>query len=141
MCHPLFVDEWAKWRAEAFLKLLIVDDNAAVRRFIKNIAQPFASEIHECAEGSDALPAYNAQKPDLVLMDIRMNEIDGIAATKRIKAADPGAQIVIVTDYDDNALREAAMEAGACGYVLKENLLDLVRLLEALGQSSSGTLS
>ena len=103
-----------------------------------SIAQPFAGEICECADGADALSAYQAQRPDLVLMDIRMKEVDGITATKQIKAADPTAEIIIVTDYDDDALREAAMRAGARGYALKDNLLDLVRLLDTTKHSNPG---
>ena len=114
------------------MNLLIVDDNAAVRRLIADIVLPFADEIRECSDGADALSAYNAQRPDLVLMDIRMKQVDGIEATKRIKVADPSAKIIIVTDYDDEALRQAAMREGACGYALKDNLLDLTRVLEAI---------
>jgi CheY-like chemotaxis protein len=128
------------WRYSRFgtksrrpLNLLIVDDNAAVRRLIADIVTPFADEIRECAHGAEALSAYNAQRPDLVLMDIRMEGVDGIEATRRIKAADPTARIVIVTDYDDDALHQAAIGEGACGYQLKDNLLDLVRLFEELG--------
>jgi DNA-binding NarL/FixJ family response regulator len=114
------------------LNLLIVDDNAAVRRLIVEIVLPFADEIRECSDGAEAVSAYIAQRPDLVLMDIRMKQVDGIEATKRIKVADPSAKILIVTDYDDEALRQAAMREGACGYALKDNLLDLVRVLETI---------
>jgi CheY-like chemotaxis protein len=114
------------------LKVLIVDDNATVRRLIAEIVEPFADEIRECADGADALAAYEAQRPDMVLMDIRMKQVDGIQATKQIRAADPAAKIVIVTDYDDSGLREAAMGAGANDYALKDNLQDLVRFLEAM---------
>jgi CheY-like chemotaxis protein len=114
------------------LRLLIVDDNAAVRRLIRSIVQPFASEISECADGGDALSAYQARRPDIVLMDIRMKEVDGIQATREIKVADPKARVIIVTDYDDDGLREAAARAGACAYALKDNLLDLARLLGAM---------
>ena len=120
------------------MKLLIVDDNAAVRRLIRSIVLPFASEIYECMGGADAFSTYQAHRPDVVLMDIRMNEVDGIQATKQIKAADPQATIVIVTDYDDDALRHAAMLAGAYGYVPKDNLLELVRLLEGIKRSTAG---
>ncbi len=116
------------------MKFLIVDDNAAVRRLIRSIVLPFGNEICECTDGGDAFSAYQAEKPDVVLMDIRMSEVDGIQATKQIRAADPEAKIVIVTDYDDDALRDAAMSAGASGYALKDNLLDLARLLEAIKQ-------
>jgi len=117
------------------LKILIVDDNASVRRLIRSILPPFASEIYECANGADALTTYQDRRPDVVLMDIRMGEMDGIQATERIKAADQGARILIVTDYDDEELRRAAMRAGAWGYVLKNNLLALVQLLEAMEQA------
>lgn len=123
------------------MKVLIVDDNTAVRRLIRGFLQPFVHEIRECANGADALSAYQAQRPHLVLMDIRMNYVDGIEATKQIKTADPAARIIMVTDYDDDALRQAAMQAGACGYVLKDNLLDLVPLVDAIQQQGpvSGT--
>ena len=114
------------------MKILIVDDNAAVRRLIAGIVRPFAGDIRECADGADVLAEYEAQRPDLVLMDIRMKQVDGIEATKRIKAIDPAAKIVIVTVYDDSELRRAAMDAGACDYALKDNLPDLVPLLEAI---------
>jgi CheY-like chemotaxis protein len=117
------------------LKILIVDDNASVRRLIRSILQPLASEIYECADGADALITYHAHMPDVVLMDIRMNEMDGIQATERIKAADQEARVLIVSDYDDEELRRAAMRAGACGYVLKCNLLALVHLLEVMEQA------
>jgi CheY-like chemotaxis protein len=116
------------------LNLLIVDDNAAVRRLIADIAAPFADQIRECADGRDALSAYNAQRPDLVLMDIRMCELDGIEATRRIRAVDPTARIVMVTDYDDDDLRQAALREGASGYELKDNLLGLVRWFEEIGE-------
>lgn len=112
------------------MKLLIVDNNAAIRRLIVSIVMPFADEIRECADGAEAVSAYCRRQPDLVFMDIRMKEMDGIAATRQIKAADPAAKIVIVTDYDDDGLRQAARSAGACGYVLKENLLELRRWVE-----------
>jgi len=73
-----------------------------------------------------------------VLMDIEMNGLDGITATRRIKAAHPAAKIIIVTNYDDPALREAARNAGACGYVLKENLFEVSSLLKTLIGSDDG---
>ena len=110
-------------------KLLIIEDNPAVRRVIRSIVTSLAEEIYECADGVDALAAYLAQHPDFVLMDIAMSRLDGIAATRQILAADPEAKVIIVTNYDEADLREAARAAGACGYVLKENLFEVQRLL------------
>ena len=121
------------------MKLLIVDDNAGVRRLIRSIVLPLADDVRECADGAEALAGYMLQHPDVVLMDIEMKEVDGIEATRQITAADREAKVLIVTDYDDDELRQASVRAGACGYVLKQNLTDLVRLLEAMRQSTGGT--
>ena len=113
------------------MKLLIVDDNPGVRRVIRSLVAKVAGEIRECADGAEARALYNLQWPDFVLMDIQMSTLDGIAATQQIRAADPAARVIMVTDYDQPDLREAARQAGACAYVLKENLPELVGLLEA----------
>lgn len=96
-----------------------------------------ATAVHECSDGSCALAAYNAFHPDVVLMDIRMPVIDGLAATREIIGADPGARIVIVTDYDDDHLRAAAVESGAQAYFLKENLTELAELIVTVAGPSA----
>ena len=110
---------------------LIVDDNAQMRELIASIVGDLADHIAECADGGEALEAYRASRPDWVLMDIKVGTVDGIAATRQIKSAFPSARIVIVTKYDDPELRAAARDAGACRYVVKENLLVLRRVLAA----------
>jgi len=112
------------------MNVLIVEDSGPMRRLIKEIVSGLADEVHECGDGADALAAYVLHRPDFVLMDIRMDLVDGIQATRRIKAADPAARVIIVTDYDQADLREGARQAGACAYVVKENLLELVRFLQ-----------
>ena len=114
------------------MRILIVDDNAGLRRLMRTMIGSHAGEIFECAAGAQACSSYHATKPDLVLMDVRIDEVDGIQATRQIRASDPQARVVIVTDYDDDTLRLEALSAGACGYVLKDNLLDLIRLLEEI---------
>ena len=108
---------------------MIVEDNKEMRRLIRSLIEDMAETIDECADGSEAVRAYAEFKPDWVLMEKKMAVMDGIAATGKIKASHPEARIVIVTDYDDKQLREAALGAGASAYVLKENLFEIRRLL------------
>ena len=113
------------------MKLLIVEDNPSMRQMMRRMAVGVADEISECSDGIDALAQYAAELPDWVLMDVRMPRLNGIHATRQIKAAFPAARIVIVTSFDEAGMREAAQQAGACGYVLKENLTDLRQILTA----------
>jgi CheY-like chemotaxis protein len=111
------------------LNLLIVEDNQSMRDLIRSIVSDVAGDVTECVDGAEALFAYTKCRPDWVLMDIRMKEMDGISATRQIKASFPEANIMIVTDYDSQNMREAARSAGACEYVTKENLLEVRRIL------------
>jgi CheY-like chemotaxis protein len=111
------------------LILLIVDDSQEMRSLIRSVVADMAGTIGECCDGALALAAYAEQRPDWVLMDIRMPEMDGISATREIKASYPEAHVCIVTDYDDGELRQAAREAGAEAYVIKEDLLGLRQVL------------
>ena len=63
-------------------------------------------------------------------MDIRTPRMDGLAATKQIRSKHPEARVVILTDYDDDDLRAAAVAAGACGYFLKQDLAEVEELIE-----------
>lgn len=115
------------------MTVLMVDDSPAVRRLIRTVIATLGADVIECVNGVEAVAAYGARRADVVLMDLDMPELDGLAATRQIKAANPDAHIIVVTNHDDVDLRDAAERAGACGYVLKTNLLDLPRLLERLG--------
>ena len=115
------------------MNLLIVEDNVIMRSLLRRMVAGLASVIYECGDGAEALAIYATHQPDWVLMDIRMKRIDGLQATRQIKAAFPDARVIIVTNHDDADSREAARAAGACEYVLKDNLLDVVRILTGDG--------
>ncbi len=115
------------------MSLLIVEDNAKMRRMLKSLVADLASPVHECADGAEALALYAAHRPDWVLMDIAMKDLDGISATREIKAAYPDAHICIVTQYDDSEMREAARRAGAEAYVTKDNLIAVRQVLGPRG--------
>jgi DNA-binding NarL/FixJ family response regulator len=112
------------------MTVLIVDDSPQFRELIRTVLAGVVDEVNQCADGDEAVAAYGAQRPDWVLMDLQMAGVGGLEATRRILAADRTARVLIVTQYDDAHWRAAAIAAGACGYVLKDNLLDVRRLLE-----------
>jgi CheY-like chemotaxis protein len=116
------------------MTVLIVDDNASVRRLLRRVLQPLATQIWERCDGAEALSAYREYMPDIVLMDIRMLQMDGLTATRQIRQAYPSARIVIVTDLDDDELRSAAAEAGACAYALKQDMTNLESLISQLAK-------
>src|SRR6266576_2586334 len=105
------------------MKLLIVEDNDRMRSLIRRTVADLAERIHECSDGAEALAAYIANQPDCVLMDVKMGQVYGITATRNIRAVYPDSRVIIVTDYDDDKLRQTAERAGASHYLVKENLL------------------
>jgi len=112
------------------MTVLIVDDNPRFRELIRTVLAGLADDVNECSDGDEAVAAYRANRPDWVLMDLQMARVGGLEAVRRLLAADPTARVLVVTDYDDAHWRAAAIAAGARGYVLKENLLEVRRLLE-----------
>jgi CheY-like chemotaxis protein len=115
----------------AGMTVLIVDDSPQFRELIKAVLTDLVDVVHECADGDEAVAAYQAWRPDWVLMDVKMGRMGGLEATRRIIAADRAARVLIVTSYDDAHFRNAANEAGAWGYVLKDNMLDVRRLISS----------
>jgi CheY-like chemotaxis protein len=107
------------------MKVMIVDDSAEVRRMITSFIGDLVSEFVECSDGCEALATYAEHRPDLVLMDYQMTRMNGFQATRAIKKDFPDAHIVIVSQWDSAALREAAKDSGADAYVNKKSLLPL----------------
>jgi len=116
------------------MRLLIVDDNADMRQMIRRVTGKLTDRIVECADGTEVLAAYEQHQfngADWVLMDVEMACMDGLTATRTLRDAHPEARVVIVTRHNDDDVRAAAFRNGACGFVLKENLLELRALLGA----------
>jgi DNA-binding NarL/FixJ family response regulator len=114
------------------MNLLIVDDHAGVRALIKDIVGTMAAQIRECASGEDAVTLCKTFSPDCVTMDLRMGAMHGLVAVQHIRQLYPAANIVVVTQFDHETLRERAQQAGADGFVTKDNLTMLKSYLESL---------
>jgi CheY-like chemotaxis protein len=112
-----------------FKRFLIVEDNEQMRRALLSFVADLADEVTECEDGSEALALYAALLPDWVLMDIEMEKMDGLTATLQITSAYPDARIMIVSNHDDEELRRAARDSGACEYINKSDLLEVRRVL------------
>jgi CheY-like chemotaxis protein len=113
------------------MRILLVDDHPGFRQVVKMHLQTAGAELIECENGDEAVARYSELQPEFVLMDIAMPGLDGLSAAARIKARFPEAQIIMLTQYDDPDLREAARKAGACDYVLKEDLSQLQARLQS----------
>jgi len=119
------------------IKILIADDHAVVREGTRQILEQEADMevVAEAADGEEAVRLAGNSKPDVAIIDISMPKLDGIEATKQIKALYPAVAILILTAYDDDQFVFSLLEAGAAGYLLKSvrgrELIDAVRAVYA----------
>jgi DNA-binding NarL/FixJ family response regulator len=119
------------------IRVLIADDQAMVREGFSVLlgAQPGIEVVGEAVDGRDAADKATALRPDVVLMDVRMPVLDGLAATRLIVGHDPTARVLVVTTFDLDEYVYEALRAGASGFVLKDAsaqaLAEAVRVVAA----------
>jgi len=113
------------------LKLLIVDDNPDIRELLKNICVDYFTKIFECEDGLDAVKIYEEEKPDWVLMDIKMKYLDGITATKQIIEKYPGAKIIILSQYNDKNIVKTSLNSGALKFIPKEDMMKVEEIIKS----------
>jgi len=123
------------------MKILVADDDARMRQMVRQTVAGLASEVYEAGDGAEAVAVCAVQRPDWVLMDLRMKPMDGLRATAEIQARFPGTHVVIVSPYDEAELRAEAIRVGACAYVLKENLHELAGILTGAAPQGRAALS
>jgi NarL family two-component system response regulator LiaR len=104
------------------IRILIADDHAVVREGLEAIvsAQPDLALVGAAANGREAVALAAQLQPDVILMDLVMPEMDGLAAIQAIRAANPEARILVLTSFADDERLFPAMKAGAMGYLLKD---------------------
>lgn len=120
------------------IRVLVVDDQALVRTGFRMIleAEPGFEVVGEAADGLEAVEAADRLKPDVVLMDVRMPNLDGIAAARRIVESGVGAKVVMLTTFDMDEYVYEALHAGASGFLLKD--VPPERLLAGIRGVASG---
>lgn len=125
--------------ADTPIRVLLVDDDALVRSGLRMMLSGDGdiTVVGEAADGADVRGAVAEHRPDVVLMDVRMPGVDGIAATEELRSGDgAGPQVLVLTTFDADATVVRALRAGAAGYLLKHT--EPERIVEAVRRAASG---
>ena len=121
------------------IRIVLADDHAVLRAGIRALLelQPDFQVVGDASDGAQAIAAVRALRPDVVLMDVGMPGMDGLAATRQIKEISPSTRILILTQHENKEYVLPALKVGASGYVLKrsegDELLNAVRTVHAGG--------
>jgi NarL family two-component system response regulator YdfI len=123
------------------IRIVVADDHLVVReglRFMLEEADEGFALVGDAGDGASALDAVGKVQPDVVLMDLRMPGMDGLEAIKRIRAAWPHIAVLILTTYNEDDLMIRGLQAGACGYLLKDT--DRATLFRAIRAAAHGEM-
>jgi DNA-binding NarL/FixJ family response regulator len=122
------------------IRVVIADDHGVVRAGLAQLLATFADVelVGSAANGEEAVSLSAERDPDVVLMDLEMPVLDGIEATRRIRAAQPGVAVVVLTSFSDRERILSALDAGAAGYLLKDAEPEAIaRALEAAARGEA----
>ena len=123
------------------IRVVIADDHLMIRKGLRMMLEEEGQDIElvgDAVDGTAAVALVEHLQPDVVLMDIRMPEMDGITAMKHIHARWPHIAVLLLTTYDEDDLMMQGLQAGACGYLLKDTPLDT--LLNAIHTAARGDM-
>lgn len=118
------------------LRILLVDDEKMVRSALKRLLSAHSEwkVVGEATDGLDAVSKARDLKPDVVIMDVTMPEMNGLQATPEIKKENPSIEILIFTQHDSDQIVREAQKAGASGYLLKSQAHWLAAAVDAISQ-------
>jgi DNA-binding NarL/FixJ family response regulator len=122
------------------IRAAIVDDQAIVRAGLARILSPADGfeVVAECADGRQAVDELPELRPDVVLMDVRMPALDGIAATEQLRRLDDPLDVLVLTTFGEDEVLWGAIEAGAAGFVLKDSKAeDLIAAVRAVAEGAA----
>jgi len=122
------------------IRILLADDHALVREGTKELLEreDDLEVVAEASDGKTAVQLATKQRPDVVIMDFAMPKLNGIEATRQIKAIDPSIAVLVLTAYDNEQYIFAFLEAGAAGYLLKDAHIDeLIKAIRAVHAGES----
>jgi DNA-binding NarL/FixJ family response regulator len=122
------------------MRVLLVDDQPLVRTGLQMILGPADGfeVVGEAADGASAVEAVARLRPDVVVMDVRMKGMDGVEATRRLRARGPTPPVLVLTTFDDDAVLSAALRAGAAGFVLKDApAADIIRSVRTVAEGGA----
>jgi DNA-binding NarL/FixJ family response regulator len=120
------------------IRVLLVDDQALFREALHTLlsVQPDIEVVGEGGDGEEALRLVAQHQPDVVLMDLQMPVMDGVAATRRLRTEHPAARVIVLTTFDDDEYVFEGLRAGAIGYLLKD--VSAQKLVEAIRSAARG---
>ena len=120
------------------IRVLLVDDQALFREGLRTLlsVQPDLEVVGEAANGEEAIQQAIRLQPAVVLMDLQMPVLDGVAATRRLRAEMPGSRVIVLTTFDDDEYVFEGLRAGAVGYLLKDAPSE--KLFEAIRAAARG---
>lgn len=120
------------------ISVLLVDDQALFREGLRTLlsVQPDLEVVGEAANGEEAVRLAVALRPDVVLMDLQMPVLDGVAATRQLRTLQPACRVIVLTTFDDDEYVFDGLRAGAAGYLLKDAPSE--KLVEAIRAAARG---
>jgi two-component system, NarL family, response regulator LiaR len=127
--------------SEKLIRVMIVDDHAVVRGGLSKflIVHKDLELVGEAESGEEAVLLAQRLRPDVVLMDLKMQGMDGVAATRQVREKSPGSRVIVLTSFAEDGMVQGALQAGAIGYLLKN--VTVAELATAIRSAYAGRMT